>query len=59
MCVTLDNLNTRDNGRWTTRRYCQEHQSLSLYDILSTGRHLSDISFVTNLKSTLFTAVTT
>jgi len=59
MCLTQENLKTRDDGRWITRKYCQKHQSLSLYDILSTDRHLLDVSFVTSLKANLFTAVTT
>jgi len=58
MCRTQENLNTREDGRWTTKRYCQKHQSLSQYDVLSTGHHLLDVSFITTLKSNLFTAVT-
>ena len=59
MSLTQENLNAREDGRWTTKRYCQKHQSLSQYDVFSTGRHLLDVSFIISLKSTLFTAVTT
>jgi hypothetical protein len=37
----------------------QKRESLSLYDLLTTGRHLSDVSFITSWKSNLPIAVTT
>jgi len=39
--------------------HCQQHESLSLHDLPSTGRRLLGVSFITSLKSNLWTAVTT
>jgi hypothetical protein len=51
--------NTRDDGQGKTYRSCQKHESVSLHDLLSTGRHLLDFSFITSLKSNLCTTLTT
>ena len=39
--------------------HCQQHESLSLHDLPSTGRRLLEASFLTSLKSNLWTALTT
>ena len=39
--------------------FCQKHRSLSLHDLLWNGRYLLGLSFVTNLKSSLCTALIT
>jgi len=41
----VQSLNTRDDCRAGRHRYCQKHESLSLYG-LSTGRHLLGVSFI-------------
>jgi hypothetical protein len=43
----------------TLYRSCQKHESVLLHDLLSIGRHLLGVSFITNLKSNLYTVVTT
>ena len=45
-------------GRKTCRS-CQKHESLSLHGLLSTGRHLLRVSFITRLKSNLCIALAT
>jgi hypothetical protein len=52
-------LNSRDDGRRKAYRSCQKHDSLSLYDAISTGRHLLGVALVTSLKSNFCTALTT
>jgi hypothetical protein len=46
-------------GGGGTYRSCQNHESISLHDLLSTGRHLFGVSSITSLKSNLWTALTT
>ena len=55
----IESLNTHDKGREETYRSCQKHKSLSLHDLLYTGRHLLSVSFITSLKPNLCTALTT
>jgi hypothetical protein len=55
----VESLSTRYNGRGKLYRSCQKHHSLSLHDLLHTGRHLLRASFITSLKSHLCTPVTT
>jgi hypothetical protein len=54
----VESLYTRDKGQGKNIQ-CKEHESLSLYDLLSTGRYLLDVSFITILMSNLCTALTT
>jgi len=51
--------NTREGGRGKTYSFCQKHRSLSLHDLLWNGRYLLGLSLVTNLKSSLSTALAT
>jgi hypothetical protein len=51
--------NTRYNSRGKTYRSCKKHASLSLHDLLATAHHLLFVSFITNLKWNLCTALTT
>jgi len=46
-----------EDGRGKKYRSCQKRESLSLQDILSTGRHLLDFSLITCPKSNLCTSV--
>lgn len=54
----VDSLNPHD-GRVNTEGVCQKQQSLSLTDLLSTGDHLLDISFIISLQPNLCTSLTT
>jgi hypothetical protein len=38
------------DGREETHRSCQKHESVSLHDFLSIGRHLLGVSFIIRLK---------
>ena len=51
-------LNTRDDDRRKAYRSCQKHESLSPHDLLSTGRRLLGLSFITSLKSNSCTVLT-
>jgi hypothetical protein len=53
---TVLNAWTDDLGK--TYRSCQEHESLSLRDFLSTGHHFLVVSFITTLKSNVCTLTT-
>jgi hypothetical protein len=55
----VESLNTGKDGRGKTYRSCQKHGSLSMHDLLSTGRHLLGVSLITTLKSHFCTAVPT
>jgi len=52
-------LNTRHDGRGKKYRSCQKHESLSLHDLLYTGRHLLTCFVSNKAKSNLCTATTT
>jgi hypothetical protein len=55
----VESINSRDGGWGKTYSFCQKHRSLSLQDLLWKCRYLLRISFVTNPKSSLCTALTT
>ena len=55
----VESLNTRDDGRGKTYRSCQKLESISLHDLLSTGRHLLGMLFISSRKSNLCRTVTT
>jgi hypothetical protein len=57
----VQTLNTRDDGREDThtQRSCRKHQSLSLYGLLFTGRHLLGAPFIASLESNFCTALST
>jgi hypothetical protein len=55
----VESLNTHDDGQVKTYRSCQTHETLLLHYLLSTGRHLLSVSFITSLKSNLRTALST
>jgi hypothetical protein len=57
-CVAPSPTRRQSGGGGTYRSY-QKHESLSLHDLLSTGRHLIRVSFVTRLKSNLCAALNT
>jgi len=44
----VESLNIRDNGWEKTYRSCQTHEFLSVYGLISTGRHLLVFFFVYN-----------
>jgi len=54
-----ESLNTRSDGRGKIYRSCHKHETVSLHYILPTGGHLLGFSFITSLKSTLYTSLTT
>ena len=54
----VDSFNIPTDGRGKASRSCQKHQSLAVHYLLSIGRQVLGISFVTPLKSNLFTART-
>jgi hypothetical protein len=56
---SVESLKARDDGREKTYRSIQKHESPSLHDLLYTGRHWLDLSFITSLKSNLCTVLTT
>jgi hypothetical protein len=53
--------NTRDWRRSEKKkqRLCQKHESVSVHDLFSTGRHLSVVACIRSLKPYLWTALTT
>jgi hypothetical protein len=55
----VQSLNAWADGLGNTHRSCQQHESLTLHDFLSTGHHLLVVSFITSLKSKVCTALTT
>jgi len=55
----LESLSTSGDGREKMYRFCQKHGFLFLHDLLFTGRHLLGIPFITNLNSSLCTAMIT
>ena len=52
----VESLNARDGGREKT---CRSVKNDTLYHCVITGRHLPVFSFITNLKSNLYPALTT
>jgi len=48
--VNALDMHTRDDSQWKTYRAGHKHESLSLHDLLSTGLHLSVVSFITRLN---------
>lgn len=50
---------SRGDGREKMYRFCQKHAFLPLYDVLFTGRHLLGVSLITNLNSSVYTAMIT
>jgi hypothetical protein len=59
--VCVETINTRVDirGRTYIPRTCQKCESVSLHDLLSTGRHLLGVSFKTSLKTNLRIVLTT
>ena len=55
----VQSLNKRDDGREKHIDLAKNMSVLSLHDVLSTERHLLNVSFKTSLKSNLSTVVTT
>ena len=52
-------LEPRDDGQVKTYRSCQKHESVSLHDLPSTGRHLLGVPFTTNPTPNIRSALTT
>jgi hypothetical protein len=55
----VETRNIREHGRRTTYRSREKHEPILVHDLLSTGRHLSGVPFVTSLKLNLCTALAT
>jgi hypothetical protein len=55
----IESVNTDDKWGGGTYRSCRRRESLSLPDLLSTGRLLLRVLFITSLKPILCTALTT
>ena len=58
LTARVQSLNAWAEGLGNTYRPCEEHESLSLHDFLSTGHHLLVVSFITSLKPNVCTALT-
>ena len=48
--VSALDMHTRDGCQGNTYGSCHKDESLSLRDLLSTGRHLLDVLFITSLN---------